>query len=118
MSDFYVYSTLTASVSYMIGEDQFVLIAGGANVPDKYMLTSAGVVTPVTTAQLDGLKALPLFQLHHQNGFIRWESKRHDVEKVVVDMERADASAPDTAADAAVQEQKTGVKTRAGKGRE
>ena len=89
MSDFYVYSTLTASVSYMIGEDQFVLIAGGANVPDKYMLTSAGVVTPVTTAQLDGLKALPLFQQHHKNGFIRWESKRHDVEKVVVDMFRS-----------------------------
>ena len=118
MSDFYVYSTLTASVSYMIGEDRFVLIAGGANVPDKYMLTSAGVVTPVSAEELDALKKLPLFQLHHQNGFVRWESKKHDVEKVVVDMERADASAPDTDADAAVQEQKTGVKTRHAKGRE
>ena len=116
MSDFYVYSTLTASVNYTTDAGD-VLIAGGANVPDKYMLTSAGVVTPVTTAQLDGLKALPLFQLHHKNGFIRWESKRHDVEKVVVDMERADASAPDTEADAEAQEQKTGVRTRAAKGR-
>lgn len=118
MSDYYVYSTLTASVNYMISEEASVLIAGGANVPNKYMLTSAGVVTPVTSEQLDALKKLPLFQLHHQNGFIRWEAKKHDIEKVVVDMERADASAPDTEADAAAFEKKTGTKTRTAKNAE
>lgn len=117
MSDFYVYSTLTASVNYTTDAGD-VLIAGGANVPNKYMLTSAGVVTSVTTEQLSALKKLPLFQLHHENGFIRWESKKHDVEKVVVDMERADASAPDTEADAAAFEKKTGTKTRTAKNAE
>lgn len=114
MSDFYVYSTLTASVCYETHAGP-VLIAGGANVPNQYMQTSAGVVTKVTSEQLDALRKLPLFNLHKDNGFIRWENTKHDVEKVVVDMERADASAPDTEADAAVQEKKTGTRTRTAK---
>ena len=111
MSDFYVYSTLTASVCYQTDAGP-VTIMGGANVPNEFMQTSAGVVTKVSTEQLDALKKVAVFQLHHQNGFIRWESTKHDVEKVVVDMERADASAPDTEADAVVLEKKTGTRTR------
>ena len=117
MSDFYVYSTLTAGVNYGT-EAGAVHIAGGANVPNKYMLTSAGVVTSVTADQLEALKRNRVFMLHHNNGFIRWEAKKHDVEKVVVDMERADASAPDTEADAAEFEKKTGTKTRTAKNAE
>jgi hypothetical protein len=73
------------------------------------------VVTKVTTEQLEALKRNAVFMLHHNNGFIRWEATKHDVERVVVDMERADASAPDTEADAEVVEKKTGTKTRTGK---
>lgn len=118
MSDFYVYSTLTAGVNYQISDEKAVHIAGGANVPNKYMVTSAGVVTSVTADELDALKKNAVFALHHKNGFIRWESKKADVEKVVVDMERADASAPDTEADAAAFEKKTGTKTRTAKNAE
>ena len=114
MPDFYVYSTLTASVNYSTNAGP-VLIAGGANVPNQYMQTSAGVVTKVTGEQLEALKRNAVFMTHHTNGFIRWETTKHEVEKVVVDMERADASAPDTEADAAVLEKKTGTKTRTAK---
>lgn len=115
MSDSYVYSTMSASVRYDIGGGRDVLIAGGANVPNKHMVTSAGVVTTVSAADLELLENNRVFGIHKQNGFIRIEAKRHDVEKVAVDMERADASAPDTEADAADLEKKTGTKTRTGK---
>ena len=40
----YVYSTVTASIAYKIG-DKTIVIKGGANVTDKHMWTPRGVAT-------------------------------------------------------------------------
>lgn len=114
MSDSYIYSTLSASVRYGTDDGQRVLVAGGANVPSKHMVTSAGVATRVTQTELEIIQKDPAFKIHRENGFVRVESQKHDVEKVVVDMARADESAPDTESDAAANEKRTGVRTRAG----
>lgn len=115
MADVYIYSTLSASVSYEIDGGKQILIAGGANIPDKHFLTPQGVVTRVTAEDLAGLKKNRVFELHNKNGFIRWEDKKVDVEQVVTGMQGADDSAPDTEADAEVVEKKSGTRTRAKK---
>lgn len=115
MADVYVYSTLSASVQYDIDGGKQILIAGGANIPDKHFLTPQGVVTKVTAEDLAGLKKNRVFELHHKNGFLRWEDKKQEIEQVVSGMQGADDSAPDTETDAEVVEQKTGTKTRAKK---
>lgn len=101
---FYIYSTLAAAVNYgghtegggdvPVPADPIV-IQGGANIPDKYMRTPDGaVITPVTEAQYEILKANPVFQLHEKNGFIKVSDKKVDAEKVAADMEGRDNSAP------------------------
>jgi len=100
----YVYSTLTAGMLYTrtapgggelpitTGE---VYIAGGANVPDKYMRTPDGaVVTPVNDEQLTILQENEVFQLHQKNGFIVVKGKSAEPEVVAADMETRDGSAP------------------------
>jgi hypothetical protein len=115
MADLYVYSTLSSSVVYEVDGGKQILIAGGANVPDKHFLTPQGVVTKVTDSELAQLKKNRIFELHHKNGFLRWEEKKVEVEQVVTQMQGADDSAPDTEADAEVVERKTGTRTRAKK---
>lgn len=99
----YVYSTLTAPVQYpayvkgggdMPTAETAVTIFGGANCPDKYMRTPAGVVTPVTAEELEILRQSPVFQLHEKNGFVRVEKKKMDPEKIAADMNTRDQSAP------------------------
>jgi hypothetical protein len=100
----YVYSTLAASMNYtkhgkgggdLPVEEGNVFIAGGANIPDKYMRTPEGaVVTPVTEEDVELLRANPVFVLHEKNGFVEISDKKVDGEKAAANMEGRDQSAP------------------------
>lgn len=73
-----------------------VNIAGGANIPDKYMRTPEGaVLTPVTAEELEILMSDKTFQLHEKNGFIKILDKEpKNAEIPAADMEGRDPSAP------------------------
>lgn len=99
----YIYSTLTAPQIYtrtkpgggdIPVEDGRVYIAGGSNVPDKYMVTPLGVATPVSDEELAILQENGVFQAHVKNGFITIREREADPEKVASDMETRDQSAP------------------------
>lgn len=92
----YIYSTLSSDQIYTteVGD---VMIKGGANIPDKHLLTPLGKVTSVTEAQYAALDKHYLFKLHEANGFIRADKNKEDAEKVASDMTGRDDSAPDTA---------------------
>lgn len=108
----YVYSTLTASVRYaggVVGEggmivpaaDGGILIAGGANVADKRLITPTGaVITPIDSDDLERLRTDPTFKLHEANGFLKVSEHKEDGEKVAAqDMKLRDESAPLTPED-------------------
>lgn len=120
MSKIYVYSTLSAPVRYSIyskpegergipRELQGVTIAGGANVADKHFVTPKGVMTTITSEQLELLKGVKLFQTHYENGYITYEEAPVDIEKVVSDMESRDESSPLTEQDFALNNQNAPV---------
>lgn len=99
----HIYSTLTASQVYtqtkpgggdIPVETGRVFIAGGTNVPNKYMTTPRGVVTSVSDEELAILQDNDVFRAHVKNGFITIQKAPQDVEKVTADMERRDKSAP------------------------
>jgi len=100
----YVYSTLSSPVSYATYKtdtkdipviEKNILIKGGTGVSDKNFVTPKGVVTEVTSEELEHLKSNEVFKLHMQNGFITVEEKKQKpVEKVVVNMKDADKSSP------------------------
>ena len=100
---YYVFSTLTASQVYTRTEQggadlprtvAEVFIAGGSNIPDKYMRTPIGVMTPVTDEEMGILQENDVFNLHKANGFITVEEAPADAEKVAADMVTRDDSAP------------------------
>lgn len=100
---YYIYSTLTDSMNYTVykpgGADLpqvegNVTIFGGTNIPDKYLRTPQGVVTPVTEAELEILKNNEIFKLHEKNGYIKISEKKVDPEVVAADMEGRDKAAP------------------------
>lgn len=102
-NDFYVYSTLSANVDYTGYKqgggdlpivDGYVRIGGHANVANKHFDTPRGVVTGISSDELDFLKSHPVFQLHEKNGFVVVEKSNEDIEKVVADMEGREPSAP------------------------
>lgn len=99
----YIFSTLTASQVYTRtapgGADlpvtvAEVFIAGGSNVPDKYLRTPLGVMTPVTDEEMAVLTENPVFQMHMKNGFITITESPAEPEVVAADMETRDESAP------------------------
>lgn len=100
----WIVSTLTDSVDYTAygngGGDiplaiGHVTVAGGANIPDKYMRIPEGVVTPVTDAELELLMNNSVFKLHKDNGYIQIRDKEpKSVEVAVADMEGRDPAAP------------------------
>lgn len=89
----YVFSTLSASVRYVnhekggadlpveIGDG--VLIEGGTGVMNRNFMTPRGVMTEVSSEQMEYLGQNYLFQLHKRNGFITVEDSNKDPEKVV-----------------------------------
>jgi hypothetical protein len=100
---YYVFSTLTAPQVYTRtgagGSDlprilAQVYIAGGSNIPDKYLRTPIGVMTEVSDEEMTLLEENEVFQLHRKNGFIKVEKKPADPEKVAADMTTRDDAAP------------------------
>lgn len=103
MSRIYVYSTLTGDHEYashvMNDSGQAmsrvgVLIKGGAGIANDNLITTHGTVTEVSEAQLEQLRTDPVFVIHEQNGFVKVDNAKVDVEVAVADMARRDASAP------------------------
>lgn len=98
----YLYSTLSCSQRYVKyapavaggvpREERSVFVAGGANVANKNLITPRGVVTEVTDEELALLRENDLFKIHVSKGHIVVEDRKHDVEKVIPDME---ARSPD-----------------------
>lgn len=115
MADMYIYSTLSSSVNYEVDGGRNILIAGGANIPDKHFLTPQGVITCATEEDLALLRKNRVFALHSKNGFIKWHGKKMEIEAVIADMQGSDDSAPDGESEAEVVQVKTGTKTRAKK---
>lgn len=100
----YIFSTLTSSQEYrnyatggadLPNVDKSVIVAGGANVPNKQLITQYGVMTTVDAEDLEWLERNEMFQLHKKNGFITVRDKPADPEKVAGDdMQSRDQSAP------------------------
>lgn len=104
----YVYNTLANDQRYTErGKNRTVVasvfIAGKANIPNKHMLTSRGVVTEVTDEQLAILRNNAIFKLHEKNGFITVERRKVNADKVADSMNNNDPSAPDTEAKLAAE---------------
>ena len=103
MAKHYVYSTLTSGMDYTLYQTNengvhlnkgVVSIKGGANLPDKFLITPQGVVTEVDDEQVAILKQIPLFNQHVAAGFIVLSEARSEIEAVVPDMVSRDESAP------------------------
>lgn len=88
----YVYSTVTASIAYTIG-DKTIVIKGGANVTDKHMWTPKGAATKVTREELEELRKLPSFASREKNGYFSTSQFEKNANKVADDMAGADKSA-------------------------
>lgn len=104
---YYVFSTLATDVKYTEYQDTVpgqkisvikhsVLINGRAGVADKQLVTPRGSVTKVSDEDFAMLKNNSLFKLHESNGYITFERKNVDIDKVVVNMVPRDVSAPIT----------------------
>lgn len=88
----YVYSTVTASIAYQVG-DKTIVIKGGANVTDKHMWTPRGVATEVTREELEELRKIPSFASREKNGYFSTSQFEKNANKVADDMAGADKSA-------------------------
>lgn len=104
---YYIYSTLATDMKYteyhepISGETvanikHSVFVNGRANVSDKHFVTPRGVMTRVSDEDFAMLEKNSLFNLHRKNGYITFEKKAADIDKVVVNMKARDVSAPIT----------------------
>lgn len=95
----HVYSKLANHQKYTIYKDKAadegnefkqiesqVLIAGGAGLADKHLVTPAGVHTEISEEDAQALLKNHVFNLHRKNGHITLEQRKADVDKVVGDM--------------------------------
>lgn len=99
----YVYSTLSSDVDYtnhqpgggdMPIELPPVRIKGGAGVANDRLVTPRGVVTSVTEAEVEYLRANEVFKMHEKNGFVVISDYKDDPDNVAADMTGRDVSAP------------------------
>ena len=88
----YVYSTVTASIAYTVG-DKTIVIKGGANVTDKHMWTPRGVATEVTKDELEALRNMPSFVKREKDGYFSTSQFEKNPNKVADEMAGADKSA-------------------------
>jgi hypothetical protein len=80
--------------------DREVLIKGGAGIASKNLITPLGVHTEVTDEEYNVvLKNHPHFMDFVERGLIRAEESKHDIEKIVGDMNPRDPGGPITPAD-------------------
>lgn len=103
----YIYSTLAAPQAYTTYKkndvrelalvESVVHIKGGTGVMEaRNIQTPRGVMTEVTSEELQALLENPVFKMHVDNGFITIEDKEKKIEKVVQDMNAKDKSRPVT----------------------
>lgn len=100
----YVLSTLTAGQDYSFYKksnpdglqqvERVIHIDGGANVANKHFVTKDGVMTELSDEDIGLLETHPVFKLHKQNGFVKIFRNERDESRVLLDMEKEDASAP------------------------
>lgn len=107
----HVYSTLANSQTYTRyadNRDQVndlpqkvveVHIAGGTGIASKNLITPLGVHTKITREDYDAIKDLHVFKVHVENGFIRVEDSKIDVEAAAGEMNANDPGAPLTPSD-------------------
>lgn len=76
-----------------------VLIKGGAGIASKNLITENGVPTQIEQADYDAICELASFKKFVDDGFIRVERKRYDIDKMVSDMNPRDPGGPLTPAD-------------------
>lgn len=104
----YVYSTLTNDNSFASwvkqGDQQSiqrqVVIKGGIGLMNKNFITATGAtVTEVTDEELAFLQTIPAFNDQVTAGFISFDKKKSDGEKVASSMSIGDGSEPITPAD-------------------
>ena len=104
---YYIYSTLATDMRYTEYETgvkgqkvsvikHSVLINGKVGVATKNLITPRGAVTKVSDEDFAMLKDNEVFKLHEKNGYITYEKKQAEVEKVIVNMKLKDVSAPIT----------------------
>lgn len=115
----YIYSTLSADVVYSTDAGE-VLVHGGANIPDKHLLTPYGKVTRVTDDEYAALERNHLFKTHKENGYITADKHKTDADHAAAAMNGRDMSAPDTeesliSSDSTIEKIKDGVITRKAK---
>lgn len=98
-----VYSTLTNGQTYTAtkpGPNNTPLkigavhIRGGANLPDKHVITRYGAMTKVTQEQMDILNQNHVFQRHVERGHITVSQRAENADTVAADMEGRDKSSP------------------------
>lgn len=100
----YIFSALTCDNEYADytksgqGDKQIirrtVKIAGGHGLMNKNFVTPQGaVVTEVTDEELEFLQTVNMFKEHVANGFITFDKKKGDADKVISDMSTRDKSA-------------------------
>ena len=115
-SKYFIYSTLTADQKYTAWTTpekggipavrRQVLIRGGTNVANKFLVTPRGVCTEVSEEDYGLLQQDHTFLLHKKNGFITVREEKVDPEvAVAADMEQKDASAPLTPESTEFEEQ-------------
>ena len=72
---------------------QTVVIKGGADVTDKNLVTPEGVITKITSDELEILKSNKDFQRHLEQGHVKYFGTQPNIEKNIDKMEK-DKSAP------------------------
>jgi hypothetical protein len=107
----YIVSTLTNSQEFPLyskpaGPGQppvakrSIVIAGKAGLPNKHLLTPRGVVTPVTSDDLEVLEGNKIYQRLKENGWLTViDSDPRDADKVAADQAEGDGGKQLTPAD-------------------
>jgi hypothetical protein len=107
---YYIYSTLANNMTYVDYHPAMeglthgqkasirhqVTIEGKVGVANKNLVTPRGAVTKVNDEDFAMLKDCVAFQDHVKNGFISFEKRQLDVDKVISGMKPRDVSAPIT----------------------
>jgi len=106
----HVYSTLSTPQKFTVWEPPRmdgmlptliceVLIKGGAGIASKNLITPQGVHTAITQEEFDAISTLASFQKFVDDGYIRVEGKKYDIDRMVGDMNPRDPGGPLTPAD-------------------
>lgn len=117
MAKVFIFSTLATDMLYtewmpthdsgaMAGKGREVFVKGGTGVANDRVVTPQGVRTEIEDDDLASLQNNEVFKLHVKNGFITYQKKSADPEKVAADMKLNDPSSPRTPSDPDMADEK------------